>query len=73
MIVPIGIMHADRLLPLEDARLVAHHTRLVKSRLPIEDENVTIEKVPVDFLVDGGGASAKTKSGRTVVTFLGCQ
>ena len=52
MIVPIGIMHADRLLPLEDARLVAHHTRLVERWLTVENENIPVAEVPVNLLVD---------------------
>ena len=70
MIVPIGIMHADRLLPLEDARLVAHHTRLVERGLAIQNEDVTVPKVPVHLLVDSRSGCIEAMSLRRSVRAL---
>lgn len=47
-------MHPDRLFTLKNPRPVAHHTRLVKGRLTIQNKDVTIPEVPVHFLVDSG-------------------
>ena len=47
-------MHANRLLSLQHPSLMSHHTRLVERRLSIQNQYVSIPKMPIDFLVNGG-------------------
>lgn len=49
---PVGVVHPDRLLSVQNSRLVAHHTRLVERRLAVENEDIPVTEVPVNLLVD---------------------
>lgn len=49
---PVGIVHPDCLLSVQNSRLVAHHTRLVERWLTVENENIPVAEVPVNLLVD---------------------
>ena len=39
---PVGVVHADSLLPQENFDSMRHHTRLVKSGLPVQDNDITV-------------------------------
>ena len=47
-------MHTDGLFALEDTRFVAYHTWLMKCRLAVQDEDVSVAKMSVHLLVDRG-------------------
>lgn len=44
-------MHSDRLLPSQHFDPMRHHTGLVKSRLSIENNDITIAQMSVDLLI----------------------
>jgi hypothetical protein len=50
--IPVRIVHSDSLLSKQDTCLVTHHTGLVKCRLSIQDKDVAVPQMSVDFLVD---------------------
>lgn len=57
---PVGVVHSNRLLPSQDLGSMTHHTRLVKRRLSIEQEDVSVLEMSVDLLVDGVRSGRET-------------
>lgn len=50
--IAIGIVHADSLFASQDLGSMTHHTGFVERRLSVEDEDVAIIEVTVDFAID---------------------
>ena len=71
-IVPVGVMHADGLLTVQDAGLVTHHARLMKSGLTVQNEDISVAEVPVHLLVDRRPASLQTRKGGPSIAVLRC-
>ena len=73
-IVPVGVMHADGLLTVQDAGLVTHHARLMKSGLTVQNEDISVAEVPVHLLIRcRRGRIQAMALNRTMRAFLGCQ
>jgi len=49
---PVGVVHPDRLLSVQNLGSVTHHTRLVKRRLSVEKKDISVSKMSEDLLVD---------------------
>ena len=68
---PIRVVHADCLLTVQHAGFVAHHTRLVEGGLTVENQDIAIPKMPVNFLVDSRRGSVQAMTlGRPVRALL---
>lgn len=50
---PISIMHSNGLLSVEYTSFVCHHTGFVECGLSVENQNVSIAKMPINLLVQG--------------------
>jgi len=51
MNVPIRIMHTDRFLSFQNSSLMRHHTGFMEGWLTIQNEDISILKMSVNFLV----------------------
>lgn len=59
---PIGIVHTNGFLALQDPRLVRHHTRLMQRRLSVQDQHITVPQMPMDLLIDRRRPRRKTEA-----------
>ena len=64
-------MHTDSFLSMQNLGLVDHHTRLVEGGLTVENQDIAIPKMPVNFLVDSRRGSVQAMTlGRPVRALL---
>lgn len=59
-------MHPNNAITLEHPHAMTHHTRFMQRRLPVENDNVPVGEVAVDFPVDLRGARVREPDVRSI-------
>ena len=67
---PVSVVHTDRLLALQNAGLVGHHTRLVQCRLPVQYQHIPVPEMSINLLVGRHRSRGQARAGGSLVPLL---